>query len=352
MHTLAGAPRAAPLNAVVMRLASVGWIGVDLFFVLSGFLITGILLDQRGSARFLRTFYGRRVLRIVPVYVVFLACWMWVAPSVDAISLPTAERLRHVQGWYWTFLANVFLAVRGWTVAADGPTHLWSLAVEEQFYLIWPFVVLALPPRVLPRAALACIVGAECCRIIAVVSGAPPQTNYVLLPTRMDTLAVGAFLACAARDPGLLRLVQRHSVVVIGVATAAILAVAGIAHTFDFENPFVQLVGYPALALLGGVLVFAVSKSPTLFAGRTLRFLGRYSYGIYVWHWLVIVALRHTTTVLEPRLRGGSYLAFYGEALAAVIGASVLVALASWYAVEAPFLRLKRLFPYARRVEG
>lgn len=280
--------------------ATAGWMGVDLFFVLSGFLITGILLDARRSASYFRTFYARRILRIVPVYVAFLLVCL-------ALGL-LAE-----QGWYWSYLVNVWLTLHGWQ---DGPTHLWSLAVEEQFYLAWPLAVWLLPPRTLPRVALGAIVVAELCRVALIVVHAPPQANYLLLPTRMDTLAVGAYLACVAR--GTARIPRWP---VVAAAVVALLAARGLAHAWDYERPAMQLLGYPAIAVLSGALVW----NNRWFANPVLRFFGRYSYGMYVWHWLV---LRYVHGALPA------------------LAVTTAVALLSWYALEQPVLRLKRFFSY------
>ena len=338
-------PRGPLFSSIVGHVANLGWMGVDLFFVLSGFLITGILNDARASEGYFRTFYARRVLRILPVYVVFLCFCMWIAPLVGALAPETAQRLRDTQGWYWSYLVNVMIAVRGWTAAADGPTHLWSLAVEEQFYLIWPIIVLLAAPRTLPRIALGCIVLAELCRLAIVMWGADSRVNYLLLPTRMDTLAVGAFLACAVRSPPLLNTVLRWRSRVTIVAIFALLIVLIQAHTIDFQGSLSQLVAYPAFALLSGALVLGATRTSSLLASRSLRFFGRYSYGMYVWHWLVLLVLARKTTIFETDARWS--LPKYALAVGIVIAATILVALTSWYGIEQPFLRLKRYVPYA-----
>lgn len=346
VHTLNSAPFATRLDFAVGTIASLGWMGVDLFFVLSGFLITGILIDQRERPDYFRTFFWRRVLRILPAYVVFLCVALVIAPRIDAIDPAVAARLVEQQGWYWTYLVNVMLVVQGWAVNADAPTHLWSLAVEEQFYLLWPFVVLAVSPRALPRVALACIATAALCRVGVVLAGAPSVSNYVLLPMRMDTLAMGALLACAVREPSLARAVNRSLLPALGIAIMSLLAVAAIGHSLDSHNSLMQVLGYPAIALLAAVFVWSVSQSPSLFAVAPLRWLGRYSYGIYLYHWLAVALLRRDTGLFQPRLIGGSYLAYYSECVVAALAASSGLALVSWTVIESPFLRLKRLVPY------
>jgi peptidoglycan/LPS O-acetylase OafA/YrhL len=345
-HTLNTAPHATFLDDLVVHAADVGWMGVDLFFVLSGFLITGILIDERKRPAYFKTFFSRRVLRIVPVYVVFVLFNLWIAPIVGASTRESALRLREVQGWYWSYSINVFLAVRGWAAATDGPAHLWSLAVEEQFYLLWPFVVLYTPSRALPWAALGCFAAAELCRVGFILGGAGQQVNYVLLPTRMDTLALGALLACAVRDQSVKATVDRWRRPMVWCAVLALVPPLLVQHTVSFLHPLAQLLAFPAIAILSGFFVLRATHNSSVFSVPLLRFLGRYSYGIYIWHWLVINVARRYTSWLSPQLHEGSFLGYYATTFSSIFAASVAIALLSWYVVEQPFLRLKRFFPY------
>jgi peptidoglycan/LPS O-acetylase OafA/YrhL len=346
LHALDGAPHAGLVDGLVGRVGSAGWMGVDLFFVLSGFLITGILLEQRGKAGYFRTFYARRVLRIVPVYVAFLGFSLYVAPVVGASTEAAAVALRHWQAWYWTYLANVMLLLHPAAHTAYAPTHLWSLAIEEQFYLCWPLAVWLLSPRAIAKVALACIVGAELARIAVVMFGARGEVNYLLLPTRMDTLAVGAFLACAVRDPRILETVRKCQVPVALGAVMLLGVTVYLTHGIDPYQPLPQLYALPAVAALSGVLVLAATQPGTVFAWAPLRFLGRVSYGMYLWHVLVLSTLLAHTRWLAPRLVGGSYLVSDLASVAVLLTATVAVALVSWHLIEQPFLRLKRYVPY------
>jgi peptidoglycan/LPS O-acetylase OafA/YrhL len=131
-----------PLNLFLNGILLAGWTGVDLFFVLSGFLITGILYDARGRANYFRTFFMRRFLRIFPLYYVSLLILVVLLPAL----LPPDPALQHMQQelpWYWAFLANVRIAYAGWSESSY-ILHFWTLAVEEQFYIVWPFLVFSL----------------------------------------------------------------------------------------------------------------------------------------------------------------------------------------------------------------
>jgi len=142
----------APYRAVEVPPVTVmhaGWIGVQLFFVLSGFLITGNLLDTRGSANYYRAFIGRRALRILPLYYGVLLVTFVLVPLLGSMPEKLQETAPN-QVWLWTFLLN-WSAPYGHTVVGFG--HFWSLAVEEQFYLLWPFVVARCGPRQVGRAS-------------------------------------------------------------------------------------------------------------------------------------------------------------------------------------------------------
>src|SRR5919106_250426 len=123
------------LKAVLLS----GWIGVDLFFVLSGFLITGILIDSKGGTRYFRTFYARRFLRIFPLYYGFLLAFLVLVPLLHPVGSAFTALLTE-QGWYWTYLINWKIGLTGWPEYYI-LGHFWTLAVEEQFSVFWPLVV-------------------------------------------------------------------------------------------------------------------------------------------------------------------------------------------------------------------
>ena len=342
-----GPEGAAILDRILAHADALGWAGVDLFFVLSGFLITGILLDARSRPRYFRTFFARRVLRIVPVYVAFLLFSMWVAPLLGLSTPAEALHLRKMQAWYWTYLLNVYVALHGWAAVGAGPTHLWSLAVEEQFYVLWPLVVLLASPRVLPKIAIGCIVAAEICRTGFALIQAPGEVNFVLLPTRMDTLAVGALLACAERNADLSSTIRRWLPPAMLASLAALLVTLVIEHTIDPQLPLAQLVALPAIAILSGAFVVHASKVGGVLNSSALRFVGRYSYGMYIWHLVVITGIAVYGPYVWKQLGTSQTLLSNLITLLTVVTLTVLVALLSWYVIERPFVRLKRLFVYA-----
>ncbi|HVS64544.1 MAG TPA: acyltransferase [Thermoanaerobaculia bacterium] len=324
------------------RVLTTGWIGVDLFFVLSGFLITGILYEAKGGGRYFRSFYMRRVLRIFPLYYGFLACYFLFAPML----FPQGAALREGQEWYWTYLLNFDIASRGWP-EHNALAHFWSLAVEEQFYLLWPLVVWAFGRRWLLRICVGCVLGAIALRVALAAQG-EVLAAYVLMPTRIDSLAIGGWLALYLRDgKRRLRLAGWDlSGVVLGVCFIA--AVLVLNRRLAPNDPSVYTLGFTVIALMfAASLHLALRYSPRWLTSRPLRLLGRYSYGLYVIHHPLIMLLGESPLSVRrlPRWLGS---ALPAQALVTLIAATLSLALAalSWHLWERPFLRLKRRFPY------
>lgn len=336
----------------VYRLAYSSWLGVDLFFVLSGFLITGILYDAKGSEGYFRVFYGRRMLRIFPLYFGFLLLAVVFFP----LWLPaeSGAALAHNQGWYWLYLSNFHVALEGW----QDPIHLghfWSLAVEEQFYLLWPMAVWSLGRPKLLAVAAGCFFGALVLRIIEPF-GISPLATYVLLPTRMDSLAAGAFLALLIRDRDGARGLGNWPWITLVGSLAVIVALFLTVRKLNHYEPTVRTLGYTAIALAFASLIAVALSAPAqgwlrrLLASLPLTWLGRYSYGLYVFHVPIILFFKDSGFQAEqfPRLWGSS---LPGVGVFCAIGAllSIACAVASFHLWETPFLRLKRYFRYEDR---
>jgi peptidoglycan/LPS O-acetylase OafA/YrhL len=333
-----------------------GWCGVDLFFVLSGFLITGILYDAKGSKFFFRNFYMRRCLRIFPLYYGVLAIFFVVLPLFFTTGR-SYELLLQDQAWYWGYVVNIKTAIEGWPeFLAIG--HFWSLAVEEQFYFVWPFVVFLLGRRTLIKVCLACMVGAFILRIGLTWAG-NPLAAYVLAPARMDALALGGLLALLARHPdGLLRW-RSHAWCIGGGAGGVLAAFFVWKRSLNELDVWVVTLGYTLLAVFfGSILTVVLTSSQgsvlkNLFSRRPLGLLGRYSYALYVFHHPIVILVRKKLfTVPELPTFFGSQLA--GQFLFILIGGgiSLLVALASWHLYEVHFLKLKDRFSSSPKVSG
>jgi peptidoglycan/LPS O-acetylase OafA/YrhL len=308
--------------------------GVDLFFVLSGFLITGILWDARGGTAYFRRFYARRTRRIFPLYYLVLAAALFVVPHLP-LSAAHAAKAAGVEGrqwWYWLYLSNFEMAGAGRIPHAVLGVS-WTLAIEEQFYLVWPVVVLLLNRRALMRLCAALVFVAPAIRIVMALGGSPYLPMYVLTWCRMDALAAGAWVALAARGPGglpALRPAARWAVM-IGFAATVGLAIKEGGTSARLDG--IHTVGFSAIALMGaGLLVVAgTSKSPLL-CGRTLGTFAKYSYAMYLFHMPVRIVITRYGFVPETWLQ---QLAFYGVATAATLAAGW----ASWHLIEKRLLR-------------
>ncbi len=322
---------------------------MDLFFVLSGFLITGILVDTLGDERYWSGFLVRRALRIFPLYFVVLAVFGLAGPALGLVDPWTFGRWGW---WYWSYLGNWAYPARQVIPALS---HLWSLAVEEQFYLVWPALVLV--ARGGRRARLGALAAAlfaagPALRAAIAASGWPVGTAYRVTPGRIDSLALGALLAVLLRSERGRAAVRRGWAWIAAAGAAAFLAL-GAPRGFDMHVRALEIWSHTFLALAaGGLLAGAVLLADTgrplarLLEARPLVALGRYSYGLYVVHYLVHVgalrALRATPAGAALLATRAGYLAY------AVAGALASLALAwtSWHVIERPFLGLKdRLAP-------
>jgi peptidoglycan/LPS O-acetylase OafA/YrhL len=340
-------------------LRGLGWVGVDLFFVLSGFLITGILFDTLHDPHYFRSFYMRRFLRIFPLYYGFLFFLMILGHWGPGMHFEWDGR----QYVLLTYLQNTGI----WFPVTDfhpgiwaDLDHFWSLAVEEQFYLFWPLLVfLVRGRRRLIALALALSGFALLLRIALYLHGSSPLLIFMLTPCRMDTLLLGGVVALVVRGDSdwIPRRWMVPIVVIAGVviATYTLWHLGGDMRNFFFGATF----GYSVIAL-GCVAVLVASLEPKSVADRIfrwswLRSLGKYSYGIYVLH----IFVAHAVATVTDRMLGTSLRIWltprlHSRPLAVLVefcfNAAVvfLAAFLSYHLYEVHFLRLKRYFGYRK----
>lgn len=300
------------------------WMGVDLFFVLSGYLITGILLrlkEQHSTGGgYWKPFYYRRARRIIPPYVGFLIVLTLFFP------IPWA----HIWYWYVFFAANLALALGRVRVAAMTP--LWSLAVEEQFYLIWPWIVLLCSRKTLRRITLAVIIVSPLLRAVFTRAFTTHFPIYSLTVFRADTLAAGAFIALS--ESGDAQWIERQARVA-PCCIAVTLALFGLLPVFPSfrtgaNSILFNSLGYSlSVGLFGATLTYALRlRQGALYrtlTGRPLRFLGLTSYTFYLY--FVAVLLK-----LQGHLHSTALVTALGFVLTSLISA------ASWRFFESPIL--------------
>lgn len=262
---------------------SAGWTGVDLFFVLSGFLITGILLDTRAQPGYFRSFLLRRVLRIFPLYYGVLLVAFVLNSFIHEPRLAAA--MGH-QAWFWTYTQNFLFA--GNLDAVDGPfAHFWSLAVEEQFYLFWPIAVLFLSRRQLSRLCVLGVLFSVSFRLLVPVF----PFVYFFTPARWEGLLLGSLLAIQMREAP--KLVEGIAPKLLLLSAVLLGGIAVIGHISPMA-PEMMGIGYTLLdlfyvSLLTLVITVSVAgkRLRQMLSGRILRKVGHYSYGIYVYSYLV-----------------------------------------------------------------
>lgn len=336
-------PTTVPDSPLTTRITGIGVLGVDLFFVISGFLITGILLDARarveqgdGTIRgVFAAFYARRTLRIFPVY------WLLLI----ALAAAGVADVREHFAWEFSYLTNVLIALRGeWL--PHGESHFWSLAVEEQFYLIWPLVILLLPRRALVPVMIAVIALAPLFRWYA-VRELSIYHAAVLTPACMDVLGLGALLALLWRMRA-----HRPAAFDNFVNFAGITGTAGSAYYIScyLQQHDSWIVAAPLARSCYALLFTAVVARAALgFAGVARRiaeyppiaYLGSISYAMYLFHPLVAQApilgrFLGALTTEQP------VVGFFLQVILTVAAAA-----ASWRWLEGPINALRRRFAYA-----
>jgi peptidoglycan/LPS O-acetylase OafA/YrhL len=318
--------------------------GVQLFFVLSGFLITGILLRSRPAevgrslGQVLRVFYARRFLRIFPLYygVLMLALLFNVGPILDTWP------------WHFAYLSNWYYAWHGHgTALADPFLHLWSLSVEEQFYLLWPLVALVAGRRTLGIILLATIVGSMVFRV-AVPYLAPGVVSLrYLTPCCTDALAVGGLVAYGRHyhgSSGMRRIAIGLAVVGFVGLVVSTVPLARLTTTADAHR-----VGHTFLVVFYGAIVAWAAAGIRFLPGRILTlppllYLGKISYGLYVFHYFAPYVVNAVGKPFgwEPGLQATP------AALAAYTAFTLAAAMLSWHLYEAPLNGLKRHFVYPK----
>ncbi len=306
-----------------------GWLGVNLFFVLSGFLITGIIADSRGDSRFFRNFYARRALRIWPVYVLLLLLNYVIVPFVFTGNPWWSWHEIKSAPWlhYVFFVQNLFFLDLPGTI---GPT--WSLAIEEQFYVVWAPVARFFRNTRLVPLLISVIVASPIIRIIAAGRLTPTHTLI-----HLDGLAIGSLIAVALRTFDWDRSTWRrigNAALVCGGFGAVLMLFRGTGFTDTL------------LALgFGGMLIsgFLANSAPNLYGSflksGPLKFLGTISYGLYMIHILVFVSIGAFDVKMERFGTAGDF-----AVVAVRLTLSIAVATLMWHGFEKPILRLKRYF--------
>jgi peptidoglycan/LPS O-acetylase OafA/YrhL len=342
------------VDRVISAVEGFGVSGVDLFFVLSGFLITGILIDAKGGPNYFLSFYMRRTLRIFPLYYGYLTVMLLVLPHARGLFLGLIHQhpppIPH-QAWFWLYGSNIAISIFP-NFNTPGFEHLWSLAVEEQFYLVWPLLVLLTSRRWLARICVAMVLLAPFVRWLCWMAHSIEGSTR-LMPSRMDTLALGGLLALAVRDPRWNMILRRHCGWIMATTGPVIVAILIWKQDWMTWDIWIDTIGLSMVACFSAALMVKIlAAEPGLtsrfFRSSVLRSIGKYSYGIYVLHLTVAHLLapvieRHMSAI--PLLSGSLILqqiVIFGLLSVSSFG----LAWCSWHGFEKWFLLLKSKFPY------
>ncbi len=314
-----------PINMDFYReITEFGQHGVSLFFVLSGFVITRILLNNRNEPKYFKTFYRRRVLRILPLYYLYLFFVFFLMPFIldtDFVNLK-------LQLPYYFYSQN-FVDLLG--IDASGPGHYWSLAVEEHFYMIWPLVIYLTSPKQLWKVIGVSIILIFCLRYFMLSEGL--EINHFTF-TRIDQLLFGTMLALMEYNGFLKKKKAAYYFIIIGLSIIPIAALTYYLQKHFFFTKEMLKSSLQALfffSIIGYLIASNVQTTVNrILSGRILQYLGKISYSLYVWHVGVLFIL------FEFAITGSIILD-----LLLLITISIMISHISYKYFESYFLRLK-----------
>jgi peptidoglycan/LPS O-acetylase OafA/YrhL len=345
-HSLFGMPTTSKFWAGFANALQLTWSGVDLFFVLSGFLIGGILLDARESPRYFKTFYIRRAYRIFPLYGVVTALFLTRHLPFHLLPGRFGDVSPLMIPWwsYVTLTQNIWMAQRG-GYGAVAMAVTWSLAVEEQFYLTIPLLVRLIRLKGLLYLLLVVVVGVPFLRLaVRHIGPYGDFACYILMPCRADALCIGVLSAMLVRsEPGWKWLLEKRKILYF---LTSVLFVGIVFMTYrgypQFSLPMTT-VGYSWLAIFyAGCLLLGVSSSSrsTVLHNRTLGGLGTFAYCTYLLHFPLIQAARRLLELHLPKDRAWLPGGMLG------IAVTLLIAILSWKYFEKPLLRRGHRYVY------
>ncbi len=337
-----------PIFASILRIAEMGWAGVDVFFVLSGFLITSILLRTKKQPGYFKNFYARRILRIFPLYYLTITL---IFIAMPLISPAQTASTRAMWPWYYLYIQNWGNALN-LIPTAFAISITWSLAIEEQFYIFWPSIVYYLDSKKLGFLSAGLVLFSLFLRLGIVTKFRKlldyNKFFYFATITRLDSLILGALLALAFESEWWTKLLKRIAVPVFVVG-------CGLTAYFASRRPDSPLVdnylmftyGYTVIALTSAALIVMLTTfaetNPLrgVFRSGVLRFFGKYSYAIYLFHMLPLLIFQRMFTDY-----GWDGLAAWLLFNALSLGVAVVMALLSWNLLEKRTLELKKYFEY------
>jgi peptidoglycan/LPS O-acetylase OafA/YrhL len=324
-----------------------GWLGVDFFFVLSGFLITEILLNTESKVNFFRNFYLRRAFRILPLYYFTTLLFLWLSASIPQWQ---EQWLFYKPSLLYVFfnLHNWMVIFSSWHLKKEMFLHYWSLSVEEQYYFLWPLVIYFLKSRkkleILLLSLLLAIILFRLCLFVWFSDS--PKLFFLHFNTRIDGLLIGSLAGVYKFNYGgkVCGLIKRATI--ISLLTYSIFALVVEFSGSSFPN-FV-VIGYTVVSFVFCyVSIWLIYHKENVFfrlaTGSFLQWVGKISYGLYVYHWFFLVLLRPDISQRLLRVAGDfGYVNMMSSILCVVL--SFAAATISYYFFERPILKWKKKY--------
>jgi len=321
-----------------------GWLGVDLFFVLSGLLITEILINTVDRPGFLRNFYLRRILRIFPLYYLLLIVCLVILPLLPSLK-DTLRYYTDHQWWFWLYFQN-------WLYILHPPErnnlllHLWSIAVEEQFYLIWPFAILFIKNRkILFAIVVSLLAGIMVTRSLLWVTNTQGLQYFNLyIFTRIDGICLGCALALIRNiKPDF---IKNNTAVLVSFFALLNFVFFFINRVRNFSFPYYPFIGYTTFAILFTILVDECASNnngwaASVFKNPVLKFFGKISYGFYIIHWPVYKFSNDRFVSYLDNFNIGNQQVVMIISATLATGIAIVLSVLSYHFFESRFLRLK-----------
>ena len=329
----------------ITSIARIGWVGVDIFFVLSGFLITSILLKTRDKPHYFKNFYVRRILRIFPLYYIVIIGLLLFLPVLDPDTAAGTQAL-------WPFF---ILYQQNWVyIAKPGPSAFlvvtWSLAIEEQFYMIWPAIVKFFSKRQMVFIGVGIILFSLMMRIIltmlAIRDFPTKDFFYYGSVTRFESLAAGALVAIISRSSEWKNRLGKYSKLGFTLSIlgfGATLFGSSLSPTSNNSN--LAIWGYTLLAMIGSTLIMILITQPenswvrVTFRNKILSFFGKYSYSMYLLHMPILLVLWNYFTGVKRQ----SFAVWLTFILISFFG-TIVASLLTWHLLEKHAIGLKKYF--------
>lgn len=342
------------------RIISNGWIGVDLFFLLSGFLITGNLLDTKKNKKYFIVFFTKRILRIFPLYYLFLFIIFLLFPLLYSNDKSSIDLFKSSLFWYYTHLTNIGMVFDIGLWLPFATSHLWSLSVEEQFYIIWPFVVLFIDRKYFIIFCISICVISPIFRWLLLELDIFSDNHYsninivnfsiyILTPCRLDGFVFGAIISYIIRYKDPKFFIDQLKRLFFFSLLLLIIIFIYTKGNFGWDQFIVQTFGYSALSLFFGLILYSSIcefKFLNFLNSDILVFFGRYSYSMYLFHMPIHYIV--TNSIIN------NYAFFYYNSLlktflcfAISMIFTIIVSILTWNICEKHFIKIKNRLVYS-----